>query len=93
MKCYSVQCSDMAEKEATNGQATVGPSTQSVPALPSAGTHSSLQDMLNLTSLDSSSDEVVQPFPRSPSLQRKMANAAQPSQVQENVADLHNSVL
>lgn len=86
----------MAEKEAFpvgNGQSTVGPSTQSAPALPSAGTNSALQDRLSLTSLDSSTDEVVQPFPRSPSLQRKMKNAAQPSQVKESVADLHNSVL
>lgn len=77
----------MAEKEdlsVGNGQSTVAQSAQSAPALPSAGTHSVLQDRLSLTPLDSNSDRVVQPFPRSPKLQKKMANAGQLSQVKKS---------
>ncbi|XP_035531539.1 uncharacterized protein LOC118338350 isoform X2 [Morone saxatilis] len=75
----------MAEKEALsvgNGQPTAAQSAQSGLAAPSAGTHSALQDRLSFTPLDSTSNRVVQPFPRSPKLQRKIANAAKPSQEQ-----------
>ncbi len=74
----------MAEKQAAsaaNGQSTVAQSAQGGLASPSAGTHSVLQDGLSLTPLDSSDDRVVQPFPRSPKLQRKTAKAGQLSQV------------
>nr|XP_046236888.1 E3 ubiquitin-protein ligase TRIM62 [Scatophagus argus]XP_046236889.1 E3 ubiquitin-protein ligase TRIM62 [Scatophagus argus] len=72
----------MAEKETLsvgNGQSTVAQLAHS-PAPLSGGTHSVLQDGLSFTPLDSNSDTVVQPFPRSPKLQRKIANAGQPSQ-------------
>ncbi|XP_073331367.1 E3 ubiquitin-protein ligase TRIM62 isoform X2 [Pagrus major] len=75
----------MAEKKtfsAGNGQSTVAQSAQSGLAASSAGTHSVLQDRLSFTPLDGNSDEVVQPFPRSPKLQRKVAHAARPSQEQ-----------
>lgn len=49
---------------------------------PSEGIHSLLQDGLSFTPLDASSDGTVQPFSRSPKLQRKAAKTAQPSQVQ-----------
>ncbi|XP_051800021.1 E3 ubiquitin-protein ligase TRIM62 [Acanthochromis polyacanthus] len=63
-----------------NGRSAAGPSAQSDLAAPSAGIDSLLQD--GFTSLDTGSDRVVQPFPRSPKLQRKVAKAAQPSQEQ-----------
>lgn len=51
------------------------------PAGPPADSHSVLQERLSQASLDPDRDPAVQPFPRSPSLQRKMTQAAQPSQV------------
>lgn len=81
--CFSVQSSEMAEKEdshAANGQSKTAQSPRSsAPLLPSAGTQSALQE--RLTTLDSNSDGVAQPFPRSPKLQRKTGNAEKPSQV------------
>ncbi|XP_037613738.1 tripartite motif-containing protein 14 isoform X4 [Sebastes umbrosus] len=68
----------MAEKEALSGGSSR--SAQSGLAAPSAGSHSVLQDGLSFTPLDSKDDGAVQPFPRSPKLQRKIANAARPSQ-------------
>lgn len=80
---FSVQSSEMAEKEdlhAANGQSKTAQSPRSsAPLLPSAGTRSALQE--RLTMLDSNSDGVAQPFPRSPKLQRKTGNAEKPSQV------------
>lgn len=76
----------MAEKEPLsvgNGQSTMAQSVQSCLAAPSAGAHSVLQDGLSFTPLDSNCDRVVQPFPRSPKLQRKRAEAGKPSQVHE----------
>ncbi|XP_044038774.1 E3 ubiquitin-protein ligase TRIM62 [Siniperca chuatsi] len=75
----------MAEEEASsvgNGQSTAAQSAQGGLAAPSAGIHSALQDGLRFTPLDSSGDRVVQPFPRSPKLQRKLAKAGQLSQEQ-----------
>ncbi|XP_026209262.1 nuclear factor 7, ovary [Anabas testudineus] len=69
----------MAEKESCVGD---GESVLSGLAAPSAGNCGVPQDGLILTPLDSSSGRVVQPFPRSPKLQRKTAKAAQPSQEQ-----------
>ncbi|XP_029944272.1 E3 ubiquitin-protein ligase TRIM50 [Salarias fasciatus] len=51
-------------------------------AAPSAGIHSLLQDGLGLSPLDYHQSTPVQPFPRSPKLQRKAAKAAAPSQEQ-----------
>lgn len=65
----------MAEKEQTVVQ-----SQDELPS-PSAGLISLLQDGLNFTPLDSNTEEVVQPFPRSPKLQRKSTKAAPLSQV------------
>lgn len=76
----------MAEKEALsvdNGQSAAA--AQGGLRSPSAGTHSVLQDGLSYTPLDSNSDRVVQPFPRSPKLQRKTVKAGQPSQVHMSV--------
>ncbi len=80
---YSVQSSEMAEKglSVNNGQSAVAQSAESGLEAPSTGTHSVLQDRMSFTPLDFNSDRVVQPFPRSPKLQRKTANAGQPSQV------------
>ncbi|XP_067435995.1 E3 ubiquitin-protein ligase TRIM62-like [Thunnus thynnus] len=75
----------MAEKEALsvgNGQSKQAQSVQSGLPAPSAGAHGVIQEGLSFTPLDSSSDRVVQPFPRSPKLQKKIAKAAQPSQEQ-----------
>ncbi|XP_018529832.1 nuclear factor 7, ovary [Lates calcarifer] len=75
----------MAEKgpfSVGNGKSTMAQSVQSGLAAHSAGAHSVLQDGLSFTPLDSNSDRVVQPFPRSPKLQRKQAKAAKPSQEQ-----------
>uniref|UniRef100_A0A3Q2NXT9 Si:dkey-219e21.4 n=1 Tax=Fundulus heteroclitus TaxID=8078 RepID=A0A3Q2NXT9_FUNHE len=47
---------------------------------PSAGLPSFLQDGAGFTPLDSNSDGPVQPFPRSPKLQRKAAKDQKPSQ-------------
>ncbi|XP_056883295.1 nuclear factor 7, ovary [Takifugu flavidus] len=52
------------------------------PAAPPADSHSVLQERLSQASLGPNRDPAVQPFPRSPSLQRKMTQAAQPSQEQ-----------
>lgn len=74
----------MAEKEALsvgNDQSREALSAQSGLAAPSAGAHGVLEDRLSFTTLDSNSERPVQPFPRSPKLQKKMAKAAQPSQV------------
>ncbi|XP_049424828.1 E3 ubiquitin-protein ligase TRIM62 isoform X2 [Epinephelus fuscoguttatus] len=81
----SDQSSEMAEKKASsvgNGQSTVAQSGQSSLPAPSAGTHSVLQDGLSFTPLDSNDARAVQPFPRSPKLQKKIAKAGQPSQEQ-----------
>lgn len=78
----------MAEKgpfSVGNGKSTMAQSVQSGLAAHSAGAHSVLQDGLSFTPLDSNSDRVVQPFPRSPKLQRKQAKAAKPSQVNMSV--------
>ncbi|XP_071762046.1 putative E3 ubiquitin-protein ligase TRIML1 [Centroberyx gerrardi] len=59
------------------------PSVQSGLGSPSAGNPSVLQDGgLSFTPLDSSTDGVVQPFPRSPKLLRKLAEARQLSEEQ-----------
>lgn len=76
----------MAEKEALSvgdGHTTGAQSTQSV--LTAAGSHSLLQDKLNHTPLDFSNDRIVQPFPRSPKLLKKIANTEQLSQVKTGV--------
>ncbi|XP_056225803.1 nuclear factor 7, ovary isoform X1 [Seriola aureovittata] len=75
----------MAERESLsvgNGQSAVAQSVQSGVAPPSAGAHSVLQDGLSFTPLDFNCDRVVQPFPRSPKLQRKKAKDGKPSQEQ-----------
>ncbi|XP_047428056.1 nuclear factor 7, brain isoform X2 [Mugil cephalus] len=75
----------MAEKELQsvgNGQSTMVPSVQSDLGAPSAGIHSLLHDGASFTSLESNGDNVVQPFPRSPKLQRKQGKVARPSQEQ-----------
>lgn len=74
---------EMAETEgfsAPDGPSAVAQSARDAPALPSAGSHSVLQERLSLTALDTG-EGVVQPFPRSPKLQKKVASAGQPSQV------------
>ncbi|XP_008286173.1 nuclear factor 7, ovary isoform X2 [Stegastes partitus] len=65
---------------AGSGRSAAAQSVQNDLMAPSVGIDSLLQD--GFTSLDTSSDRVVQPFPRSPKLQRKVAKAAQPSQEQ-----------
>ncbi|XP_032366875.1 E3 ubiquitin-protein ligase TRIM62 [Etheostoma spectabile] len=75
----------MAEKEASpigNGQSPAAESPQGGLTAPPAGSPGVLQDALSFTTLDSDAQRVVQPFPRSPKLQRKIAKAAQPSQEQ-----------
>lgn len=75
----------MAEQKAFsfgNGQ-----SAQSGLGLSPAGAPGALQDGLSFALLDGNGDEVVQPFPRSPKLQRKVANAGQPSQVSARVSN------
>uniref|UniRef100_UPI0037E895DD nuclear factor 7, ovary n=1 Tax=Semicossyphus pulcher TaxID=241346 RepID=UPI0037E895DD len=75
----------MAEKEASSvgkGESTVPQSARRALAAPSADTHRVLPDRLSFTPLDSNSDRSVQPFPRSPKLQRKIAIIAPPSQEQ-----------
>lgn len=72
----------MAEQKAFsvgNGQ-----SAQSGLGVSPAGAPGALQDGLSFALLDG--NEVVQPFPRSPKLQRKVANAGQPSQVSARVS-------
>lgn len=81
--CFG-QYSDMAEGEPLsvgNGQSALVQSVQSDLMAPSAGIHGLLQDGSSYTPLDSNTDRTVQPFPRSPKLQRKAAADAQPSQV------------
>lgn len=75
----------MAEKESLS--VGDGQSVLSGLVAPSVGIHSVPQDGLSFTPLDSNSDGVVQPFPRSPKLQRKVAKAAQPSQVNTSVVE------
>ncbi|XP_026154868.1 tripartite motif-containing protein 14 [Mastacembelus armatus] len=78
------QTYEMAEKESVslgNEKSAVALSVQSGLMAPSAGAHSVL-DGLSFTPLDSNSNRDVQPFPRSPKLQRKLAKAGQPSQEQ-----------
>ncbi|XP_010744354.2 nuclear factor 7, ovary [Larimichthys crocea] len=80
-----LQSSEMAEKEALsvgNGRSAETLSAQNGPVLPSAGSDSILQDRLSFMPLESSTDKPIQPFPRSPKLQRKIADAGQPSQEQ-----------
>ena len=77
--------SEMAEQKAFsvgNGQ-----SAQSGLGVSPAGAPGALQDGLSFALLDGNGDEVVQPFPRSPKLQRKVANAGQPSQVSARVSN------
>lgn len=50
-------------------------------AAPPADSHSVLQERLSQASLDPNRDPAVQPFPRSPSRQRTVTQAAQPSRV------------
>lgn len=86
----SVQSSEMAEKEALsvgNGRSAETLSAQNGPVLPSAGSDSILQDRLSFMPLESSTDKPIQPFPRSPKLQRKIADAGQPSQVNTRVTE------
>ncbi|KAM9425607.1 nuclear factor 7, ovary isoform 2-T3 [Pholidichthys leucotaenia] len=75
------QCQSQA---AGIGRLRPAQSEQNNPASPSGGINSLLQDGLSFTLLDSYEDRVVQPFPRSPKLQRKAAEqkGAQPSQEQ-----------
>ncbi|XP_047194873.1 nuclear factor 7, brain [Hippoglossus stenolepis] len=73
----------MSEKESLsvgNGQATTA--QLSGVTAPPAGTRSVLEDGLSLTPLDSNSDRLVQPFPRSPKLQRNKGKAGKPTQEQ-----------
>ncbi|XP_035482596.1 nuclear factor 7, ovary isoform X2 [Scophthalmus maximus] len=75
----------MAEKESLsvgNEQSTMAQLVQSGLTAPSAGAHSVLQDRLSLTPLESNRDRPVQPFPRSPRLQKKKTKAGRPSQEQ-----------
>jgi len=68
----------MAGKEALS--VGDGQLAQSGLVAPPAGSHSALQEGRAFSPLDSSSDR-VQPFPRSPKLQKKIANFGQPSKV------------
>nr|XP_043876179.1 tripartite motif-containing protein 14 [Solea senegalensis] len=73
----------MAENESSrrgDAQSTTAQSVQSALAAPPTGASSVLQGGLSLTPLDSSSDRVVQPFPRSPKLQRR--KSAKPTKEQ-----------
>nr|XP_019955718.1 PREDICTED: E3 ubiquitin-protein ligase TRIM62-like isoform X1 [Paralichthys olivaceus]XP_019955719.1 PREDICTED: E3 ubiquitin-protein ligase TRIM62-like isoform X1 [Paralichthys olivaceus] len=78
----------MSEKQSLsvgNGQSTADLSEQRGVTAPHAGARNALQDGLCLTDwtpLESNSDRVVQPFPRSPKLQRKKGKAGKPSQEQ-----------
>ncbi|XP_041634673.1 nuclear factor 7, ovary [Cheilinus undulatus] len=75
----------MAEKEglsADDGQSAGAPSEQSGLVATSADSHSVLQDGFSYTPLDSNSDRNIQPFPRSPKLKKKLANATPPTQEQ-----------
>ncbi|KAI3375846.1 hypothetical protein L3Q82_004123 [Scortum barcoo] len=70
----------MEEKQtlsAANGQSTAAQSAQDGLAAPSAGMFGLLQDGVGFTPLDSNSDRAVQPFPRSPKLQKKKAKTGQ----------------
>lgn len=69
---------------------------QSKLSAPSAGLPGFLQDGAGFTPLDSSSDGSIQPFPRSPKLQRKVAKDAEPSQVNMSLSrdgELHQYTL
>lgn len=77
---FSVEMAETEESSVPDGQSAVAQSARNAPALPSGGSHTSLQERLSLTALDNS-EGVVQPFPRSPKLQRKVDSAGQPSQV------------
>lgn len=77
---FRVEMAETEDLSVPDGQTSVAQSTQNAPALPSAGSHSVLQERLSLAALDHS-EGVVQPFPRSPKLQKKVASAGQPSQV------------
>ncbi|KAM4714270.1 E3 ubiquitin-protein ligase TRIM62 [Anableps anableps] len=71
----------MAEKQSSVSDGQPAQPVQNELSAPSAGLSSLLQDGVGFTPLDSSSsDGPVQPFPRSPKLQRKAAKYAQPSQ-------------
>ncbi|XP_060887104.1 E3 ubiquitin-protein ligase TRIM62 [Labrus mixtus] len=75
----------MAEKEGAavgNGRSPAAQSAQSGLAAPSADSYGILQDPFSFTSLDSNSNRTVQPFPRSPKLKKKTANAGLPTQEQ-----------
>ncbi|XP_005949249.1 nuclear factor 7, ovary isoform X1 [Haplochromis burtoni] len=81
-KQQRTQSSEMAERESCslgNGTSTA---VYTNLLAPSEGIHSLLQDGLSFTPLDASSDGTIQPFSRSPKLQRKAAKTAQPSQEQ-----------
>lgn len=69
------------EEASPVGQSTLAMSVQRGLGAPSAGAPSTLQDTMSLTPLDSTEDR-VQPFPRSPQLQRRLAKAALPTQEQ-----------
>ncbi|CAB1414007.1 unnamed protein product [Pleuronectes platessa] len=77
--------SEMSEKELLsvgNGQSTMAQPEQCGVTAPTAGARSVLEDGLSLTPLDSNSDRLVQPFPRSPKLHRNKGKAGKPSQEQ-----------
>lgn len=69
------------EEASLVGQSALAVSVQRGLGAPSAGVPSTLQDPMSLTPLDSTDDR-VQPFPRSPQLQKRLAKAALPSQEQ-----------
>ncbi|XP_034073769.1 nuclear factor 7, ovary isoform X1 [Gymnodraco acuticeps] len=83
----------MAGKEALSvGDGQLAQSGLAAPAAGSpAGSHSALQEGRGFSPLDSSSDR-VQPFPRSPKLQKKIANFGQPSKVNLSMDQLSRRV-
>ncbi|KAJ4936447.1 hypothetical protein JOQ06_001039 [Pogonophryne albipinna] len=83
----------MAGKEALSvGDGQLAQSGLAAPAAGSpAGSHSALQEGRGFSPLDSSSDR-VQPFPRSPKLQKKIANFGQPSKVNLSMDQLTRRV-
>ncbi|KAL3046762.1 hypothetical protein OYC64_004697 [Pagothenia borchgrevinki] len=80
---------EMAGKEALS--VGDGQLAQSGLVAPPAGSHSALQEGRGFSPLDSSSDR-VQPFPRSPKLQKKIANFGQPSKVNLSMDQLSRRV-
>lgn len=68
------------EETSPVGHITVDMSVHGCEGAPSAFGLSTLQDTMSLTPLESTEDR-VQPFPRSPQLQKRLAKAALPTQV------------